>query len=81
MTDQIEIGDIAKDTVTGFEGTVISRTEWLNGCVRLQLKPQGIHEGKTIESEAFDIEQLVLVKRAKSRKFFRATGGPHPTAR
>lgn len=43
----IQLGDIARDTVTGYQGTVIARTEWLNGCWRLTLQSNTLDkEGK-----------------------------------
>ena len=75
----INLGDLAKDTVTGFEGICIARTEWLNGCARITLQPKGLDkDGKPIESHCFDEMQLKLVK-AKSYKPARDTGGPRPS--
>jgi hypothetical protein len=74
----INVGDIAKDSVTGFKGMVIARTEWLNGCARILIQPQELtKEGKTMEAEQFDEQQVVLVK-AKGFKPVRETGGPRP---
>src|SRR5260370_9501818 len=69
VTDQIEIGDIAKATVTGFEGTVISRTERLNRSVRLPLHPQGIHEDKPIAPEPLGIVPPLLLNPAIPPQF------------
>jgi hypothetical protein len=80
MKPDIKLGDVAADTISGFEGVVVSKTEWLNGCVRLQLAPRKLHEGKPIEGHVFDIEQLVLV--TDNQKTKAAAGGgdrPNPT--
>lgn len=76
---KIKLRDVASDTITGFEGTVVGVTHWLNGCSRLALQPKGLHEGKVIEAEWFDSMQLELVT-AKGYKpdDATATGGPRP---
>lgn len=57
----IPLGAVAKDKITGFEGVVVARTEWLNGCARLCIQPQALHEGKPVEDHTFDENQLVEV--------------------
>jgi len=75
---RINVGDTAKDTITGFAGAVVARTEWLNGCARITLQPTKLSkEGKTIEAETFDETQVALVKRARHVPK-RDTGGPRP---
>ena len=71
----IELGDIARDTITGFEGVVISETYWLNGCLRFAIQPQQLKDGKVIESEWFDSQQVELVQ-ANYRTAQKKTGGP-----
>jgi len=75
---KIHVGDIARDSVTGFKGMVIARTEWLNGCARVTIQPQKLKDGKTIDAETFD-EQQVEVVRSKYHSPNRETGGPRPT--
>jgi hypothetical protein len=73
----IKLGDVAKDTITGFTGVVVAATKWLHGCERLTLQPQSLHEGKPVESQTFDLPQLELVA-AKVAKGTDETGGPRP---
>jgi hypothetical protein len=73
----IELGDIAKDSITGFEGTVVCWSTWLNGCSRLTLQPRKMRLGKPVEPETFDELQLVLVAKG-NLKALRETGGPRP---
>lgn len=35
----VQLGDKARDTVSGFAGVCVARTEWLNGCWRMTLPP------------------------------------------
>lgn len=74
---RINLGDVARDTITGFTGVVVAETKWLHGCVRLTLQPKELHEGKPIEGLTFDEPQLerVVVKAAKGTT---GTGGPRP---
>lgn len=71
------MGDVAKDTITGFEGVVVARTKWLHGCERLTIQPQSLHDGKPVESATFDEPQLALVRRAVQLGTTDG-GGPRP---
>lgn len=74
---EINLGDIAKDTITGFEGVVIGDTKWLHGCRRLTIQPRELKDGKPVEAMSFDEPQMVLVQ-AKVAKGTSDTGGPRP---
>lgn len=62
-TEEIGLGDIVKDTITGFEGVAIARTLWLNNCDRITIQPQELKDGKPIEAHTFDIDNVVVVKK------------------
>ena len=62
----INLGDVVKDTLTGLKGTVIGRTEWLYGCVRVIIQPTGVKDGKTADVTTVDEPQCVVIKKAKS---------------
>lgn len=72
----INLGDKVKDTITGFEGVIISKVIHINGCVRYEVKPQGLKDGKTIESEWIDETQIIVKSKAKTRKEDKEPGGP-----
>lgn len=74
---RINLGDKARDTITGFAGIVVAETKWLHGCVRLTLQPQELKDGKPIDSMTFDEPQLEPVT-ADVAKSTRGTGGPRP---
>ena len=62
----IQLGQKVQDAVSGFEGIVTARTEWLNGCVRVTVSPRVSKDGKTgaqelKDSQVFDEEQLKIV--------------------
>lgn len=65
---KIELGSKVTDSITGFSGAVVARAEFLYGCVRLEVQPEGLQEGKPIEPQWFD-EQRFGKSTAK-------TGGP-----
>lgn len=76
----IKVGEMAKDSITGFTGIVVARTEWLNGCARITLQPKGLKDGKPVLMETFDEMQIEVVK-GKGWKEPRVTntGGPRPS--
>jgi hypothetical protein len=71
----INLGDVARDTITGFTGVVIARHQYLHGCRRFSLQPQEMKDGKPIEPQSFDEPQLELVS-AKQHPTTADTGGP-----
>jgi hypothetical protein len=75
--DEINVGDVVRDTVTGFEGMAVAITKWLHGCMRITVQPQKLHDGKPIEPQTFDAPQIVLVNPRKHTAL-RSTGGPRP---
>lgn len=58
---KFDLGAKVEDVVTGYKGVVIHRTEYLNGCIRYGVQTQELKDGKTIESEMFDEQQLTAV--------------------
>lgn len=74
----MNLGDLVKDSITGFSGVVTCKSEWLNGCVRLTVQPEKMKEGKPVDAITFDVEQLVLVKAAKANRGL-PSGGDRPS--
>lgn len=72
---RIELGDLVKDTVTGFQGVAIGRTEWLHGCERIIVQPKVGKDGKLGENGQFDEPQLDVVKAKVSAKGNPKKGG------
>lgn len=77
MTKTINLGDEARDTITGFAGVVIGDTKWLHGCRRLTLQPRELKDGKPIDPISFDEPQLELVSTAAASGTSEK-GGPRP---
>lgn len=76
MTD-INLGDEAKDSITGFTGVVVAKTSWIHGCDRIVLQPKVGKDGKFPENATFDVSALILVKAKAVKKDERKvkTGG------
>ena len=58
----VNLGDLARDRITGYEGVVVAITTWLNGCVRISIQPRKLKEdGGYPKGETFDAHQVELV--------------------
>lgn len=73
--DSLKLGDKAKDQISGFTGTIVAITEWLNGCRRITISPEQLHDGKIIDSHTFDAEQVAKVED-RPAPASTPTGGP-----
>lgn len=73
---KFDLGDRVKDKLTGFEGILYHRTQWLHNCNTYGVKPTTLDkEGAPKETESFDEPQLELVTK-EVHKPVRDTGGP-----
>jgi len=70
-----KLGAEAKDIITGFEGVIYSRTQWLHNCNTYGLQPKELKDGVPQKLTYFDEPQLKVIK-AKVIKPKRDTGGP-----
>lgn len=62
MAQIIRLGDRVKDRMTGFEGIVTGTHRFLTGCMKVTVQPEGLKDGKPIDSQWFDIQQVKLLK-------------------
>ena len=69
------LGDKVKDDITGFEGIVTRRTQWLNNCNTYGVQPTQLKDGTPQSPESFDEPQLKIVEE-KVHKPSQKTGGP-----
>jgi hypothetical protein len=58
---KFDLGQTLKDTITGYEGVVYSRSQWWNGCNTYGIKSRELKDGKPMDSVHFDEPQLKLV--------------------
>lgn len=76
---ELKLGMKLKDTITGFEGTATSSHFYLNGCVRVSIQSSTLKDGKPLDPESFDIQQLEAIQEAvATSKAKSGVGGPHP---
>jgi heat shock protein HspQ len=61
MASKIKLGDIARDTITGFEGIVVAHTRYLSNIDRWSINPRKVKDGKPVESRSFDASQVSYV--------------------
>ena len=62
MNEKVKLGCEAKDKITGFSGIVVSVTEFMYGCRRLELIPRTLgKDGKVQEGAMFDEPQLEVI--------------------
>lgn len=69
----VKLGSVVTDSITGFSGVAMSRTEFIHGCARVYVQPKALHDGKPVEAQYFDELQLVenVVEPTDKKK-----GGP-----
>lgn len=79
MSD-IKLGNKIRDKVSGVEGIAISRTEFLNGCIRFTMQPKPLKKDGTVPNELwFDEKQLEIIGKGVEIEQ-RRTGGPTTSA-
>lgn len=64
---KFELGVEAKDLVTGFQGIIVARTQYLTGCNRYGIQSQKLgKDGKPGDWQHFD--EMMLVQTGKGLK-------------
>ena len=63
-----ELGKRAKDKITGFEGILTARCEFLTGCSRYCIQPTELKDGKPIDSIYFDEAQIEIISEGIPEK-------------
>lgn len=63
--ERLELGDLARHAITGFEGIVTATVDYLQGCRQICLQPQKLKEdGAPQDSIYFDEPYVDLVTRS-----------------
>lgn len=78
MNKEIEFGVKAKDKISGFQGIVIGKAQYLTGCDQVCLKPSVDKEGKMQDAHWFDEGAIEEVSEALKPKDVQSKrpGGP-----
>lgn len=75
----VSLGDEVRDVISGFQGIAVARTDWIHGCIRINVQPAVDSEGKLPESVSFDEPQLEVITAAQvgeNKKAIKDPGGP-----
>ena len=70
------LGKKVRDLVSGLEGTAVSKTEFLNGCVQYGVQPKMKKGGTEINTWNIDEEQLEIISNKKIKIVKKPVGGP-----
>lgn len=70
----IKLGQKVQDKITGFEGVVTGRAEFLTGCTQCVVVPPVDKKGAHREAVWFDEQRLVVI----SREIVVLDNGPTP---
>ena len=73
---RFDLGAELRDAVTGHQGIVTARTEWLNGCKRYAVQSKAQKDGIPVEAYWVDEDQAELVTTPEPKPPKKATGGP-----
>jgi hypothetical protein len=78
----ITLGVKAKDKVTGFEGIVTGRAEYLYGCEQYCINPKVDKAGKVLDAQWFDVGRIEIIGKGIAAKevLTEKPGGPQRDA-
>lgn len=62
MRDDIQLGDLAEDMITGYKGIVVGITKHITGCDRFILQSQETKDGKIADAYNFDVSTCKLIR-------------------
>lgn len=76
-TEEMTLGSIVSDDISGFQGVAVARTVYLNGCIRVQVQPKELKEdGELMKAVWFDEPQLTQLTKLTPDEAPEVTGGP-----
>ena len=75
---EIELGDKVRDIYTGYIGTAVARTEFINGCVQYAVAGKVGKDNKpALDGDiGIDSQSLEVVKTKKKKTIKDESGGP-----
>lgn len=66
---KFNVGDRVKDRVTGFQGIVIGRSDYISGCDTYGVQPERLKDGIPQDTKWFDDPRLILVEAGVLKAF------------
>jgi len=81
VTFKFDNGDRVKDAISGFEGIVSARTQYLTGCIQYGISYETLLEGKVPDAIWMDEDRLTLSQAGAFELKVQTNGGPqhHPS--
>jgi hypothetical protein len=73
---EYELGAVAEDTTTTYQGVVYGRTQWLNGDTVYNLQAKTLHNGVPAKQWRCTEGVMSLIAEAPSPVKYKETGGP-----
>jgi hypothetical protein len=75
MGFKYSLGDHLRDRISGFDGIVMCRTEYLHNCNRYGLAPRNVDkDGKPKDSIYFDEDQVEPMPKKKAQPYVARPG-------
>lgn len=56
-----KLGQTVRDVITGYEGIVTSRTEYLHGCVRIVIQSKELKDGVPVADIVIDEQRGIVL--------------------
>ena len=78
---QVKLGQKAKDQITGFEGRITGRCQYLTGCNQALLVPPIKLDGDLIGGQWFDEDRLIITESQELKLQITADGPDSPPIR
>lgn len=78
MAFKYQLGQHLRDRISGFDGVVMCRTEYLHNCARYGLTPRDVDkDGKPRDSIYFDEDQVEPMPEKKAKPYVAKPGATH----
>lgn len=74
----MNLGEKARDKITGFSGTITGKCEYLTGCSTVLLQPEVDKDGKFVDAHWFDIDRLETIDAKPSMHQVNTKGACDP---
>ncbi|MCK9569835.1 hypothetical protein M0R72_12905 [Candidatus Pacearchaeota archaeon] len=59
---KVKLGQVVRDKMTGYQGTVVAITNGLHGCTRICVQANELKDGKPVDNYTFDEPQAEIIK-------------------
>jgi len=63
MKTEIKLGDKVRCKYTGFTGTAVAITQFINGCIQIMVAPKVGKDNKLPEDIGIDSQSLIVISK------------------